>query len=125
MNAGPFRILMLGTVNDAGVETGVTTGTSLPKDCLPYTNLTAYLRGVDTISAGTVLLEEACFDPGLPYYSGTWSLIYTFTASGASGGAQVAYHFPAPAAYKMIRARIGTTISGGSAPLVTLVLVGS
>jgi hypothetical protein len=125
MNAAPFRTLMLGSVNTAGVETGVTTGTSEAKDCSAYPRLTAYLRGVDTINAGTVILEEACFDPGVPYYSGTWSLIYTFTASTVSGGAQQAYHFPSPTPYKMVRARIGTTVSGGSAPKVTLVLIGN
>lgn len=123
MNASSLQVWLLGTIAD-GVVTGVTTGTSKPVDCTEYTQLTAYLDGVDTISAGTVILEEALFDPSVPYYSGTWSVIYTFTASAVSGGAQQAYHFPSPTPYKMVRARIGTTISGGTAPKVKLCLIG-
>lgn len=125
MNAAPFRQLLLGTSNADGTESGVTTGTSQAIDCKGYVQLTAYLKGVGTsISDGTVILEEASYQLGQPYYSGTWSAIYTFTCTAVSGGAQQAYHFPAPSAFMWVRARIGTTVSGSGSPGIMLVLEG-
>lgn len=108
------RILLLGT-SVAGVMTGVTVvGASQPVDASQQNQLTAFLTSIGTTSGGTILLEEADWDPSkdLPY-AGTWSTITTFTASSFTGGAQSVFHTTAPAVFAFVRFRISVAITGG------------
>lgn len=109
---GPFRSDLL---------SAVTTGTSAAIDASDFESMTFYLVSTGTTSSGTVILEEADWDPhgGTPY-SGTWSAIATINASTFTGGAQVGYHVQAPTAYGFVRARIGTSIGGGGTVSVAL-----
>jgi hypothetical protein len=78
---------------------------------------------VGTTSGGTVTIEEADWDPfdSAQIYSGTWSAIGSAVAASTfTGGAQVALHLPAPAAYAFVRARITGTITGGGTISVAL-----
>lgn len=124
MNIAPFRTLLLGTVGADGTVTGVTTGTSQPINVMGYSALTVYTIGTDTISSGTILLEECDINPADGDYGGTWATLATVTASGASGGAQVATHVTAGYTYEWVRARISSEVKGGASVGVAVVLVG-
>lgn len=107
------RILLLGS-DVLGVITGVTSGASQPVDASQQNQLTAFLTSIGTTSGGTILLEEADWDPSkdLPY-AGTWSTITSFTASSFTGGAQSVFHTTAPACFAFVRFRISSAITGG------------
>lgn len=112
---GPFRQ----TLFAAG-----TTGSSTPQNCRGVLNLTVYATASDAISAGTLIIEEADYDPtSVGAYGGTWSQIASITLSTpfSAAGGQYAYHLPA-AAYSFVRVRIGTTVVGAT---LTGTLVGS
>ena len=81
-----------------------------------YASLTVYQTGVGTISAGTVLIEEA----PTADYTGTWSLLLTLDATDVTGGATQATACPL-GAYAYIRARISVTVTGGGDMSVFLV----
>lgn len=105
--------------------TAVTTGTSVPVWALPFENLTLYLVGAGTISAGTLIVEEATFAEG---HSTTalWSAVTggnPLDCTQVSGGAQQAYQLPI-GAYHYIRVRVGTTVSGAGGA-ITAVLCGN
>jgi len=95
-----------------GVEalslTSTTTGTGIAF-AVPVTdqNIVACVRGVGTISGGTVLIEEA----DVPSYSGSWSLLATCTASAITATAQQVFHIAAMV--KAVRARVSSNITGG------------
>jgi hypothetical protein len=103
-----------------GLDAAVTTGTSFQVDASGYRDITFYLQSNGTTSGGTVILEEADFGPTDVPYTGTWSQIASVSASTFTGSAQLAYHVTAPTAFAFIRARIGSTITGGGT--VTIVL---
>lgn len=116
----PARILLLGS-NLAGVYTGVTAGASQPVDARAQNQLSFYLASIGVTSGGTILIEEADWDPSLDLpYGGTWSQITSISASSFSAGAQLAYHTTAPAAFGFVRARISAAITGGGAITVAL-----
>lgn len=107
------RALLLGT-DDAGVITGVTTGTSQPIFAGNQNQFSFFFASQGTTSGGTILIEEAdwAMNKDLPY-SGTWSQIASISANSFTGGAQSVYHTTAPAAYAFVRVRISSPITGG------------
>ncbi len=116
----PARILLLGT-NVAGVYTGVTTGRSQPVNAQSQNQLSFYLRSLGTTSGGTILIEEADWDPAIDTpYDGDWSVITTISASTFTGTKQLAYHTTAPAAFGFTRVRISADITGGGTVVVAL-----
>ncbi len=122
--AGPVRALLLGTLGSNSLRTGVTLGISQPFAMAPYQNLTFYVRGSAALSAGTLIFEEADWDPLTEkIFAGTWSTIATLTLSSvfASAGGEAAYHVGGPGGsycYAFVRARIGTTVVGGTVTVV-------
>ena len=72
---------------------------------------TVVLQSTGTTSGGTVIIEEAYYDPNGPVYSGTWSQLQSVNASSFTGGTQIAYHFVG--SFWAVRVRPGTTITGG------------
>lgn len=115
----PDRTLLLGTeaVSAAGVPTitGVTTGTSRAVDRSAHGIVSFFVRGIGAVGAGTVIIEEADIAPiENGDYTGTWSTMQTVTVP-ANG--QASYH-PSDSAYGFIRARIGTTVTVGTATVV-------
>lgn len=115
----PQRILLLGTENNDGTVTGVTTGTS-PKQIAEATGLfTFYFRSVGTTSGGTVLVEEADWGAKEPEYAGTWSTVATQLASGFTGTVQLGLHITL-SAFAYYRVRISSPIIGGGTVLVSV-----
>lgn len=105
--------------------TQVTAGTSQGQPVLPYENLTIYLKGDGTIATGTVIIEEADFAQGYSAGTETWSAVTgasPLDCTMVSGGAQQAYQLPI-GVYHYVRARIGTTVTGGGS--VSVVLCGN
>lgn len=115
----PSRIVLLGTENNDGTVTGVTTGTSIPLARPTDGTLTFYLRSVGTTSGGTVIVEEADWGEKEFVYSGTWSQIASISASAFTGGAQTAYHINSDNSFRYVRVRISATITGGGTILVS------
>jgi hypothetical protein len=115
----PQRILLLGTENNDGTVTGVTTGQSVPQIAEATGLYTFYFRSVGTTSGGTVLIEEADWGPKEPVYSGTWSVVQTQAASGFTGTAELAVHVTL-SAFAYYRARISSPITGGGTVLVSV-----
>ena len=109
--AGPLR---------APCFTAGTTGSSQPINCAPYPYVTVYVTASAALSAGTLIVEEADYDPLTESpYGGTWSTITTVTLSSVFGsaGGQSAIHIGGPGggyAYAFLRVRIGTTVVGGT-----------
>lgn len=102
----------------------VTSGTSLAVDCRNFVNLAVFTKGTGTTSSGTIIIEEAEYNPETEMpYSGTWSTVTTLNASDVSGDATQAYHFATPEAWSFVRVRIGTSIGGGGS--VSVVLIGN
>ena len=54
----PSRVLLLGTTS-GGVVSGVTSGTSQAINRVGQNELSLYVRGIGTITGGTLLIEEA------------------------------------------------------------------
>lgn len=112
-NVAPLTRMLLGTDNKNGTFTGVTSGTSiiLPPDDHTLTSM-AFI-GNGTISGGTAVIEEAyCSPDSASPYTGTWSTIYTLTATAVTGGAQLCAHI-APSSLYSRRVRITSNITGG------------
>jgi hypothetical protein len=100
----------------------VTSGTSQPIDTRRYNNLTVYIASTGTVSGGTLLIEEAFYDPSqTSIYSLTWSQVKSLTGGTDFGtNSQTAYH-PTTGAFNHVRARVSSTITGGGTITVTLV----
>ena len=80
--------------------------------------LTVAIQATGTISGGTIVVEEAYYQTQT--YTGTWSVIRTFTgATDFSTSSQTVFHSQAPAGYWKVRARIGSSITGGGTVTVT------
>lgn len=111
---GPVRVVALNAV---------ASGTSIPIEAGARLNWTAYIKGSAALSAGTLLVEEADFDPSNDTVPATWSTVVSVTLATpfASAGGQYANHLPA-ATYSYLRARVGTSVTGGT---ITVVLKGS
>ena len=120
-NLGLITQYLLGSLSN-GTLTGVTSGTSLGVTILGR-DATLYLRSLGTTSSGTIVIEEASWDPSEMPYGGTWSAVTTINASSFTGSAQLAYHFPSPTPYHYVRVRIGTSIGGGGSVAVRLVSI--
>lgn len=116
--ATPTRILLLGTENNDGTVTGVTTGTSQPIDMSVQGIVAFYFRSVGTTTGGTVLIEEADWGPKEAPYSGTWSQVASISPNNFTGGAQQAFHI-ADCSYRYLRVRISSTVTGGGTVLVS------
>ena len=78
--------------------TGTTTGVSAPVKCNGnLTTLVFYILGVNTISAGTLTVEECYADPTASF-GGTWSTIpnttvdLTTLSGGGATGKQIGVH---------------------------------
>lgn len=98
------------------------TGTGTAINAAGRQGLVLYVRGTGTISTGVITVEEADFNPATESeYAGTWSSITTINANTTTGGAQTAYHFTG-LAYRYVRARITTNLTGGGN--VTVVIAG-
>ena len=117
---GARRTLLLGTENSDGTVTGVLSGTSQPVDSLGFGANTVYLRSVGTTSGGTILVEEADWGPLEGTYTGTWAQVASVAASSFTGGAISATHATL-GAYKYLRVRISSAITGGGTILASLV----
>jgi|KBSSwiStaDraftv2_1062776.scaffolds.fasta_scaffold1382503_2 hypothetical protein len=104
-NLAPFHVIAF--------PAGTTTGTSGPIDCRGYTQLTAWFTSVGTTSGGTIITEEASYDPLKdPTYGGTWSQIASRAASTFTGGVTLAVHFQ-EGDYAFVRFRISSDVTGG------------
>lgn len=113
----PFRAIMLGSTDaTTGTVTGVTTGTSKPFDMQGWSVPTIYLLASAALSEGTLIIEEADFDPTLRSFGSlAWSNIATRTLATdfTSAGGWEAIHL-AQSAYSYLRVRIGATVVGGT-----------
>ncbi len=101
-----------------------TTGIGLVAECGGYHHLTLYLIGVGTVSAGTLVIEEAWYNALTPATTGswsTWSTIGTLTCADVTGGAQQAFQLPI-GAYANVRARFTADVTGGGT--ISAILVG-
>ena len=109
----------------------VTTGTSQPENATPYTCVAVYVTGFGTISAGTLLIEEADWaDEAVSPFGGTWSTTETIDLTTVDGGSTtgnqakviVPSAAPGPYAFRWLRARFSVDVSGtGGQVAVTLV----
>lgn len=105
---GPFRAQLLTTA---------TAGESLAFDVSSYGFLTFYVKTNGTPTAGTVVLEEADWNPQTDPATGlAWSTIATVTLTSDVGdSSQYAYHVGGPGgsfSFAFVRARIGTSVTG-------------
>lgn len=107
---------------------GSKTGTSQSILCVGQHSLAAWVTGVGTISAGTLVIEEADWDTeaDLPY-AGTWSSTDSIDCTAVSGGGQQKTIVPSSApgvyAWRYVRARFSVDVSG-SGGSVKVVLTG-
>lgn len=91
------------------VTTGTGTGVAVP---ITSKNPRVHMRAAGTITAGTVVLEEA----SVPSYTGAWSLLYTYTPT--SDGETVVHIAGTVGA---LRTRVTSNILGGGTVTTELV----
>ena len=108
------------SVKDQTLLSAATSGTSLSVDVSQFKNWTVVFQSNGTTSGGTILVEEAYWPSTEQDYTGTWSLLYTMSASTFSGGAQVALHYGNNNTYRRVRVRISSNITGGGTVTVYL-----
>lgn len=103
---------------------GATTGSSRPVALAGRDQAVFYVIGSGTISAGTLIFEEADYAPNGLIYAGTWSAIASasVTLTSVSGGAQAAVHL-VNGAYAFVRARftVNVTGAGGLVDVVAII----
>ena len=115
-NVGPSRTVLLGTENPvAGVTSGQSQAIHRSDDGI----LSFYIRGIGTISTGTLIIEEADYSQTEQDYTGTWSQIASITLSGVTGNAQTAYHIT-DSSYGYVRVRLSAAVTGGGSVYVVL-----
>jgi hypothetical protein len=116
VSLGPTRITLL-----SAVATAATTGTSIPVAVHGRDSLAFYFKSNGTTTGGTLVIEEADYDPAVdPTYAGTWSQIgATINANDFTGTKQLAVHI-SPNAYSTVRVRIATDVTGGGTVTVVL-----
>lgn len=114
----PSRVLLLGT-SSGGVVSGVTSGTSPSINRVGQNELSLYVRGIGTITGGTLLIEEADYGDDEAPYSGTWSQLTSIACSDVTGGAQKGVHLSV-GAYGYLRARISSAVTGGGTIAVVM-----
>jgi hypothetical protein len=116
-------LLLLGTDDEDGTFTGVTTGSSQPVRVGTHQLVSATLIGNGTITGGTVLLEGAYLGPKTSHYDGTWTTLATMTAADVTGDGQKAFFIVGPnAPVTAVRARVSSNITGGGGVSVALQL---
>ena len=115
-NVGPSRIVLLGSDNPVA---GVTSGQSQAIQRFDDGVLSFYIRGIGTVSTGTLIIEEADIAPNEQDYTGTWSQIASITLSALTGGAQQAYHI-VDSSYGYVRVRLSAAVTGGGSAYVVL-----
>jgi hypothetical protein len=118
----PFQShLLLGSFSGAS-PVGVTSGTGSALSTRRSPALTVYFQSIGTTSGGTVVIEEASWNPTIEAspYAGTWSQITAVNASTFSGGAQLAYRVASPTTIHFIRARVSSNITGGGSVVVRI-----
>lgn len=118
----PNRVLLLGTETVVAGQFTITGTTGAGTAANPSTHqplyiptegiISLYLRGIGTISGGTILIEEADWGDQEQYYSGTWGVIATVSAASISGGVQLPYHIT-DTSYAYVRVRISSPLTGG------------
>ena len=110
------------------VFTQVTAGSSQGFDLSAgYQHLTVFVTGYGTISTGTLIVEES----DQQGFGGTWSQIdsidLTAVTGGSTTGIQQASHEPVSApgtfAYRWVRLRIGTSVTGSGGSVSVSLLV--
>lgn len=89
--------------------------------------LTVNLKGTGTISAGTLLIEEASYDPQTePIYGSTWSQVQSIDLTAVTGGIAQSIHVPTSVpgqyAWDVVRGRISSAVTGGGSVEVTLII---
>ena len=114
----PSRVLLLGTTS-GGVVSGVTSGTSQAINRVGQNELSLYVRGIGTITGGTLLIEEADYGDDEAPYSGTWSQLTSIACSDVTGNAQKGVHLSV-GAYGYLRARISSAVTGGGSIAVVM-----
>lgn len=73
--------------------------------------LTIIVQGAGTITAGTLLVEEAYYDKDKEApFAGTWSIVQSVTLTTVTAGAQVAFHIVG--SFWAIRARFSVNVTG-------------
>lgn len=115
----PQDTVLLGTITTSGAMTGVTTGTSNGVSVQNHNFFTFAAIGIGAISSGVITFEEAYIPPGTSTYTGTWSALPqgTVTCTAIANSAQQVVHYQATA-MMTIRARISTTVVGGTVLVV-------
>lgn len=99
--------------NSITLLSAVTTGTSEAVPMQQFKSAGGSCRFATGVNAGSVIFETA----PTKTYSGTWSEAFTITFSGTAPNVLTdAVNLAA----NFIRARVGTTISGGGSPSVTV-----
>ena len=110
--ADPTIEAQQGTARSTSLS-AVTTGTGTAVNVIGREAIAVYITGTGTTSAGVITIEEADWDPvTASTYAGTWASLTTVMASSVTGGAQTVYHVPL-GAYRFIRARVSTNVTGG------------
>ena len=97
--------------------------TSVPVNCLGFSEFSIYVIGDGTTSSGVITIETADFNPTTESdYAGTWHSLTTVNASDVTGDVQKLVPLTA-GAYSFIRTRISTVIGGGGTISTVLVAV--
>lgn len=123
-NVANSRVLLLGTENNDGTLTGVTSGQSMPQH-VPYDSLrTFFLTSVGVTSGGTILIEEADYPEKELIYNGTWGVLQTISASAIGTNSTLPVHIM-QTAYAYVRVRISSAITGGGGIVATMRSPGS
>ena len=108
---GPYFVRLLGVQNADGTLTGVATGTSIALKRWEFANLSIYIQAIGNPGAGTIVIEEAAWDPKTQIpYSGTWSPIQTVDAATLVTDAQLAVHVTG-SCLAFVRVRISVDIT--------------
>jgi hypothetical protein len=111
--------MVLGSLNVPLLSGATGTQSSPAVDVRGYPNLSVYLTGTGTISAGTVTVTTA----PTATYGGTWGAVtVTLTPTGVTGGATQQVPLPV-GAYAFLRATITGAITGGGT--IDLLLIGA
>ena len=128
-NTAQLDVLLLGTQNADGTITRVTAAQTSQAINLKTYPLASICVDVDggTISSGTLLIEQAWWDPlkGHQPYSGLWSLVQTLALSTLSGTAQQQLFNIGAIANTWTRVRLSVAIGGGGKAFVSLVAEGN
>lgn len=117
---GPYFTRLLGVQNADGTLTGVTTGTSIALKRWEFANLSIYIQAIGNPGVGTIVIEEAAWDPKTQLqYSGTWSPIQTVDAAALVTDAQLAVHVTG-SCVGYVRVRISADVTVGTVVIMAM-----